>query len=129
MKKLITLIAVSSVMFTGAAFAQEHTPVRAQDGTRAEEFGVPLRLREEQNIQECVGSYREAREGFRTEMLQLRQRLAVAADADKAAIKEQIRQQLRTHRDEQAEFRGKLRGMMRELREQRVRGAAGNGKS
>lgn len=127
MKKLITMITVASVIFSGATFAQDHTPVRAQDGSRETEFGVPLRLREDQNIQECVGSYREAREAFRGEMLQLRQRLAVAADADKAAIKTQIRQQLRANRGAQAEFRGKLRGMMREMREGRVGVTAGNG--
>ena len=121
MKKLVTYIAIGSLMFSGAAIAQDHTPIRAQDGTRATEFGVPLRMRDNQYIQDCVGTYRESRAAFSAEMVQLRQRLANAADADKAAIKEQIRQQLKTHRAAQAEFRGKLRGLMREVREQRLR--------
>lgn len=120
MKKLITYIAIGSLMFSGAAIAQDHTPIRAQDGTRAPEFGVPLRMRDNQNIQDCVGTYRESRTGFSQEMTQLRQRLATAADADKEAIRDQIRQQLKTHRTAQAAFRGKLRGLMREAREQRL---------
>ena len=120
MKKLITLIAIGSVLFSGALVAQEYDPVRARDGSGMGTYGVPVRLYENQDIQECIARYEEARGTLTQEVKQLRERLANASPEDQAAIKEQIRDQLRAHCDEQREFRKGLRGIMRQMRQERL---------
>ena len=126
MKKLITIITVGSVLFSSSIIAQVNEPVRARDGTRSSQFGVPLRLRENQDIQDCIGQYQEAKGVLTKELQQLRERLANASAEDQVAIKQQIREQLRAHCDEQREFRKNLRGVMRQLREERVGKGSGN---
>jgi hypothetical protein len=120
MKKLITLIAVGSLLLSSGLSAQVNEPVRARDGTRDGQFGVPNRMRENQDIQECIARYEEVRGVLSEELKQLRERMATAAPEDQAAIKEQIREQLRIHCDEQRELRKELRGVMRKLREERI---------
>jgi len=127
MKKLMSLMVIGSVLFSGAAFAQDHEPVRAQDGSRTDQLGIPVRLRENPDIQNCVGEYREAREAFKQVLLQLRERLVVASEEDKVAIAEQIREQLRTHLGEQRAFRRDVRKIMRQLREHRNGPGTGTG--
>lgn len=118
MKKLIALIITGSVLLTGAAFAQDHTPIRARDGSNA--AGVPAQLRVNQQLQDCVGDYQQARDQLCEEMQQLRERLANATDAEKAEITAQIREKLQAYHSEQSEFRKNLRGMVREFRQERV---------
>lgn len=122
MKKLFALILTGSILMAGAAFAQEHTPVRAREGANGGTFGIPARLRENQQIQECVGEYQEGRDAFRQEMQQLRERLANATDAEKAQITAQIREKLQAYNTEQRQFRKNLREIMRQFRQERVAG-------
>ena len=126
MKKVITLIAIGSVLFSGVLTAQENEPIRARDGSGSGGYGVPVRLRENQDIQDCIAKYEEARGALTQEVKQLRERLANASPEDQAAIKEQIREHLRAHCDEQREFRKGLRGVMRQMRQERLgKGRAG----
>ena len=127
MKKLLSSIIMGSVLFTGTAFAQDYEPVQARDGSGTTQYGVPARLMENQDIQDCVQEYKVAREAFSQELQQLRERLAVASDADKAVIMEQIRGQLKTHLGEEREFRKSVRQIGRELRKERVATKTGNG--
>jgi Skp family chaperone for outer membrane proteins len=120
MKKLTTLITAACVIFSTAAMAQDHQPIKARDGTGTDTFGVPVRLREDVDIQNCVGDYQTARNAFQAEMQQLRLKLASASATDQAAIREQIREQLKAHRETQVEFRKNLRGIMGQMRQQRV---------
>ena len=127
MKKLITLITLGSVLFTGTVSAQTDTPVRNRDGQEStENFRIPRGLRANEGIQTCVADYRTARQAFAAEMQQLRLRLAAATDVNKDAVKQQIREQLKAHRDAQTEFRKKVRQLVRELRQERV-ADTGNG--
>ena len=127
MKRLITLITLGSVLFTGAVSARTDTPVRNRDGQEStENFGIPRALRANEGIQTCVADYRIARQAFATEMQQLRLRLAAASDENKDAVKQQIREQLKAHRDAQTEFRKKVRELVRELRQERF-ADTGNG--
>ena len=127
MKKLITIIAVGSLMFSGALSAQVNEPALARDGSRGEQFGVPTRMRDNQDIQDCIARYEEVRGVLSEELKQLRERLAKAAPEDQSAIKEQIREQLRIHCDEQRELRKELRGVMRQLRQERIGKSTGEG--
>ena len=127
MRKLITLITVSSLLFSGALVAQDHEPVRARDGSRGAGYGVPVRLRENQDIQDCIARFEEVRGALTEELKALRERLASAAPEDQAAIKEEIRAQLRAYCAEQREFRKSLRGTVREMRKERMGLSSGKG--
>ncbi len=121
MKKLITLTILSSLIFAGSAFAQDDRPVRDGAGDRKSHFRIPKKVRGNEDIQAAVASYREASSGLRETIQGLREQMG-AADTDeaKAAIKEQIREQLQAHRADQREFRKAVRKIMRELREARA---------
>ena len=84
-------------------------------------------MRDNQDIQDCIARYEEVRGVLSEELKQLRERLAKAAPEDQSAIKEQIREQLRIHCDEQRELRKELRGVMRQLRQERIGKSTGEG--
>ncbi len=127
MKKLITLITVISLLTSGAVVAQDQVPIRARDGSSSAGYGVPVRLRDNQDIQECIAQFEEVRGVLTEELKMLRERLAGAAPEDQAKIKEEIRKQLRVYLDEQREFKKNLRGTVREMRKERMGKSSGEG--
>ncbi len=133
-KTILPIIAMGSLLLSGNALAQTtQDPVavrsqdRLQDGSRSSQFGVPIRLREDQTIQECVADYRNARDTFRLEIQQLRERMGNASSADQAAIRAQIRDHLLISLGEEREFRRSIRKSVRELRQQSAASIKRNG--
>ena len=124
MKKLIILTILSGLMITGSAFGQDR-PVRDKPTDRVTDFRIPRGVRDNVDIQACIAAYREAQATFKISMSGFREALAAAAEGEKDAIKQQIRGLMKEHRKAQLDFRKKVRGILRGLREDRVASDAG----
>ena len=109
---------MSSLLFSGLAFAQGE-PVSDREGIQKPgQFRVPKALRGDEAIDLLVDTYKTQRSDFRTTCQGLRQQLADAAEEDKAAIGEQLRDLLKSNRQAQRDFRHAMRDRMRVLREE-----------
>lgn len=121
MKKLITLMILSVVIFSGTAFAEGDRPVRDGERLHNGQFRIPKVLRgEDSPIAEALSDYQEARETLRAAIAPLRASLEGADEATVASIREQIRGLLRERAGDQREFRKTVRREMRALREARA---------
>lgn len=109
---------MSSLLFSGLAFAQGE-PVSDREGIQKPgQVRVPPALRGDEAIDGLVSGYKDARSLFRTSFQELRQQLADAAEEDKAALGEQLRDLLKSNREAQRDFRHAMRDRMRALREE-----------
>lgn len=125
MKELITLTTLGLMLFAGSAFAQDNTPIRDRVDDRARHFRVPRLVHDKPEVQELLTAFRGARAEFRTQLSALRISLAEASDEQKAEIKADIRELLKSHRIDQARFRKQVRTILRDLRQDRVTDSEG----
>jgi len=126
MKKLITLLVLSSVVFSGSVLAQDERPVRDGERVRDGQFRIPKVLRgEDSPIADALAEYRTSREALRAEIATLREGLEGADDDTVAGIRQQIRELMRSHAKDQRAFRKAVREQMRILRAERAGADAG----
>lgn len=121
MKKLLLLITLGSLIFSGASFAQvSETPTRDGAVKRDGGFHVPRALRGNEDVQEALATYRASQVELRSSMSEVRKRLAAAGEEGKEAIKTELRELMIAHRKAQLEFRKNVRSIARELRRERA---------
>ncbi len=121
MKKLILLITLGSLIFSGASFAQDsEAPTRDGAVKRDGGFHVPRAVRGNEEVQEAMATYRASQVELRSSISEVRQRLAAAGEEGKEEIKTELRELMKAHRKAQLDFRKNVRSIVRELRKERA---------
>lgn len=121
MKKLLLLITLGSLIFSGASYAQDaETPNREGAVKSDGGFHIPRALRSNEDIKAAAEAYNTSRTEFRASFSEIRQRLAAASEEEKVAIKGELRELMSANGKAQREFRRNVRQNVRELREERT---------
>jgi len=132
MKKLISLLLASVLLFSGAALAQD-SPERPSGGPGSGPVRVPGRppvpkvVRNNTDFQQWSADFRTASEAFKTRLQEMREALKNAEEAQKDGIRAQIREHLKLHRAEQNAFRKRVRALTTEMREAKSATSSGSG--
>lgn len=121
---------VLSLFFWSAVFAQD-TPNPPREGptggpeNRPGRPSVPRIVKNNDQFKQWAADFQDARDTFKSKLAQMREALIAASDQEKDAVRQQIRDHLRQHRQEQLEFRKKVRRLMTGLRKTRTVGEEG----
>ena len=121
MKPFTSLTLLMCILLVGSAYSQD-VPARPEGPNSGpnrtpDRPAVPRAVTNSKEFQAWTADFRKARDDFRTRLQQMRASLVAASEAEKDGIRNQIREQMKRHRQEQIAFRKKVRGLMEEVRE------------
>ena len=114
MKKLISFICISSLCSFGYINAQEAPtgPVGGPDGgptTRPVKTPLPRPILNNPDFQDFVKDFQAFRTNFKNKMQDFRRQMAEASEAEKATIRAERQDWLRTFRSQQTKLRKEVR--------------------
>ena len=118
MKKLVTLIIMTSLLFTGLGWAQDGEPPSGRDGIQKPgQARVPRAIRENSDVLVLITAFKMDKEIFQGAFQTLRQRIADATEEDRAGLRNELRTLLKDNFHAQRDFRREIRRIARAARE------------
>ena len=117
MKKLVTVIASSSSLFSDSAFAKRGEPFTVRKAMEeVRQLQIPPALHGDEVLAPLIDKYVSGRTEFRKQYQALRKQIANASEEEKTALGENLQNLMRSSHHAMRDLKRAVRERMRQLR-------------